>query len=152
VNPEKGPPAFIKGQEERPMKIELLFTALVSLFIGGAYFGCTSVPIVGEKEGLKVSLDVPDTVGAGRGYPAIFYFSPPEFLKGKIIVGGDFWWNSEGPFKIPHSEVNEKEGFVRFMLRTANPGTFNISGKVNFVTGDGLIKATQTLYKKVQVN
>ena len=120
--------------------------------MGGGYFACSTVSIVGEKEGLKVSLNIPDTVEAGKGYPAIFYFSPPEFLKGKIIVGGEFWWDNEGPFNISPSETNEKEGYVRFMLRTTNRGTYNISGKVSFVADDGEIYATQTLFKKVQVN
>ena len=38
------------------------------------------------------------------------------------------------------------------MLRTANRGTYNISGKISFVTGEGEISATQTIFKKVRVN
>jgi hypothetical protein len=111
--------------------------------------GCAGAPPVIEDAGI-VTLEISDTVGAGKGYPAKFYFSPKNYLEGKIIVGGDFWWDQEGPFRIEPSEVNVKEGFIRFMLRTANAGTYNISGRVSFVI-DGNIKATKTFSKVVTV-
>ncbi len=70
---------------------------------------------------------IPSPVTARVPYPATMTATG---LENATILRGYFFWNGEGPFEYPVSNVDTRSGRIQFMLYTGNPRTYVITGYV----------------------
>ncbi len=70
---------------------------------------------------------IPSPVTARVPYPATMTATG---LENATVLRGYFFWNGEGPFEYPVTNVDERSGRVQFFLYTGNPRTYVITGYV----------------------